>query len=524
MKELKELRFEELTLKQKIGMAMIASVRTKESLEHAIELIKKHSVGAVWIQPVHDYEPQMAMKALREAADYPVIFIGDAESGLGEHLIGRHHALGLTGSEELAYVFGKITAIEARKRGMNIVCNPILDMTKSRHLAHRVYGGNKEEVAKLAAAEARGMRDGGVLTVAKHYPGAGRADTIDSHMAEVGTDTTVEELLEYNLYPYKYLIDRGLLDGVMTRHARFYNIDDKFPASLSKKVIDILRDRLNFDGFCVTDGLSMMGVVAKFGRDNVKGLAIAAGNDLPLGWGDPKEDYEALCKCYRDGIFNDEQLDRAVKKVLEIQHRTTLLPQDAVITDEDEEKFARINKDCICAKIDENIPQSLDKNGRYMFAVMTPMTTKIDNGRASEDTMTTNWYKPERIIKRIQEKFPNSGTFAIKEYPEPSAIRQFLNAAVDYDDVIFVAYFNSAAYVGREAFTPRIISIFEAMQVTESISTVLYFGNPFVLEDIPHIPRILMGPTSTEATENAVDILAGDYPAKGVMTYDVKFN
>ncbi len=368
------------------------------------------------------------------------------------------------------------------------------------------------------------MHDGGVLTVGKHYPGTSTTEHIDSHMAETGSDATIEELLDYNLYPYKYLIDRGLLDGVMTKHTRFDKIDPDYPASLSKKVINIIREKLGFEGFCVTDALPMMGIVAKFGEVDSKGMATAAGNDLALVWGNAKEDYATMCECYRKGVFTDEDLDRAVKKVLEIQHKTTLLPKDAVITAEDEEKFARINKDCICAKVDEGLSTGIKTDGKYLFAVMTPMNVKIDNGKAAEDTMTNNWYKPEKVIKTLEEKFPNSDTYAIKEYPEQGDISRLLHKATQFDEVIFVTYFNSAAYIGREAFTPRIISIFDAMQVTNTISTVLYFGNPFVLEDIPHVSRILMGPTSEGAIDSAIEILAGEYPAKGVMTYDVKFN
>ncbi len=130
MKELKELKFEELTIEQKIGMVMVASVRSKESFEYTLELIKKRSIGAIWIYPLGDYNREEAKKAFEEAADYPIIFIADAESGMGDHLIGRHNAIGLTGSEELAYTFGKITAIEARKHNINVVCNPLLDMTR----------------------------------------------------------------------------------------------------------------------------------------------------------------------------------------------------------------------------------------------------------------------------------------------------------------------------------------------------------------------------------------------------------
>lgn len=527
MKELKMLKFEELTTEQKIGMAMVASVRSKESFEYTLELVKKRSIGAIWIYTQFDYDHNAARKAFEEAADYPIIFIADAESGMGNHLIGRHNSIGMTDSEELAYIFGKATAIEARKEGINTICCPLLDMIDKNAACGtnvRSLGNDKEKVSRLAAAEARGLHDGGVLTVGKHYPGCSTTAHIDSHMAETSSEATVEELLDYNLYPYKYLIDRGLLDGVMTEHTRFSSIDNVYPASLSKPVIDIIRDRLNFDGFCVTDALTMMGVVTKFGYDNSKGLSIAAGNDLALVWGNAKEDYEALTRCYNNGVFNDEQLDRAVKVVLAAQEKVLNLPEVPEWTDEDEAMFRRINTDSIYARIDEGLPKSISRDGKHYFVIMTSMDTANDKGKLAEDTMTTHWYKPERIAKILQEKFPNSTVYALKEYPNTGDMDRVLRGCLGHDEVVFVTYFNSAAGVGREAFTPRIISLIESLQVTNSISTILYFGNPYVLEDIPHISRVIIGPTSEMAVESGINVLAGDYPAKGVLTYDIKLN
>lgn len=525
MKEIKELKFEELTTEQKIGMVMVASVRNKESFEYTLELVKKRSIGAIWIYTQYDYNHAEAKKAFEEAADYPIIFIADAESGMEGHLIGRHNSLGMTGSEELAYTFGKITAIEARREGINTVCCPLLDMANFNCACGtnvRSLGNDKEKVSKLAAAEARGLHDGGVLTVGKHYPGVSTDAYIDSHMAETSSDATVEELLDYNLYPYKYLIDRGLLDGVMTEHTRFSKIDNVYPASLSKPVIDIIRDRLDFKGFCVTDALIMMGVVTKFGKTPSKGLSIAAGNDLALVWGNAKEDYEAMIECYEKGIFNDEQLDRAVKVVLETQHKIMNLPEVPEITAEDEEKFVKINKDSIYQRTDDGIPENLDKNGKYFFVLMTSMHTNNDQGKLDVDTMTKHWYKPEKIAARLEKEYPNSRVFAIKEYPDPGDMDRVLRQSLDYDKLIFITYFNSGAGIGRERFSPRIISLIEALQVTDSIDALLYFGNPYVLEDIPHIKRLIVGPTSEMAIEAGLDVLAGDYEAKGVMTYDVK--
>ena len=155
MKEIKELKFEELTLEQKLGMVTVASIRTQEDFEYTLELVKKRAIGAVWILPYQDYKRGESQRILKEAADYPLLFLADAESGMGSHLIGRQNAIGMTGSEELAYTFGKITAIEARRYGVNVVGNPILDMVSANAVCAatvRSIGGDKEKVAKLAAA------------------------------------------------------------------------------------------------------------------------------------------------------------------------------------------------------------------------------------------------------------------------------------------------------------------------------------------------------------------------------------
>ena len=93
-----------------------------------------------------------------------------------------------------------------------------------------------------------------------------------------------------------------------------------------------------------------------------------------------------------------------------------------------------------------------------------------------------------------------------------------------YDDVVFVTFYVSRADVGTERFTPRIISLMEALQETDRISTVVHYGTPYVFEDLPHIPRIIIGTCSESNTLYALDVLSGDYTANGKMTYDVKFN
>ncbi len=537
MKEIKELKFEELSVEQKLGMSCVflcAPWAKPDDIDYVEDLIRKHSVGAIWIPPQFEGRAEI-LKRLLGAADYPLLSFTDAEAGIGEHLIGRHNTLACCDSRELAYTFGKVTAITARKMGYNVVCNPVIDMNRRNAVCGTVIrslGHDKEKVTELAAAIAEGAHDGGVLTVAKHYPGKTKnGHIIDSHMAETASDETKEELLDYNLYPYIELNKRGLIDGVMLGHARFSEIDPDYPFSLSAKGIQILRDE-GFDGFAVTDALGMLGVVAKFGKFGSIALAIGNAGALALPFTPENEAImENLKAAYNEGKIPDEVLDASVKRVLAAQHKVfEMQPKYDTVTEEDEASFKRINYDAVIARADEGLSHTVSRDGRHCFVILTATDLDLrDTSKVTEDTMKTEWYDPYRIKTRLEELFPNSFVTSINEYPTPSQNRCVLREIAGYDslepyeDVIFITFYQSQTYIGKECFTSRIIALFEALDVTKSISALVHFGNPFLAEDLPHLPRIILGPASRQGVEAGLDVLAGEYPANGKLIYDVKF-
>ncbi len=529
MKEIKELKFEELSTRQKLGMTMMAHIDnygpeiTPANNQYVYDLVKEHALGAVYVHSLMDGLEDV-MKTLHEIADYPLLIVADAESGIGNHTVGRHNAIGCTGSPELAYMFGKVTGITARKLGYNVVCDPVVDMSEGNAVCGhtvRCLGGDKHKVSELAVNIAQGLKDAGVLSVAKHYPSAKGDGKIDSHMAEVLALETKEELLNYNLFPYLAMLKNGLLDGIMTGHVRLPNIDPDYPASLSEKVIGIIREQ-GFDGIAVTDALTMMGVVAKFGERTSKGLAIANGNDLALTWCLNKDGFEAICETYEKGLIPEARLDEAVRRVLDAQHKTLSAPKYEDLTDEDISTFDRINRESIFARIDEGLSQSLEPNGRHYFVVLAENDVEVsDQGKVNVDVQLKGWFRPNEVATRLDELFPNSVATIINQFPSPAQIMYTLERSVPYDDVVFVTFMESQAYVGRECLTSRVVSTIEALQITNRVSTVVHFGNPYVLEELPHIPRIIIGCLSYDSVRNTLDVLAGKYSTKGVLTYDV---
>lgn len=520
MKEIRELKRSELTIEQKLGLTMTMTLhgtwRTDEEKEYVYDLIRKRSLGCVWIQQGYDNTLSEIAK-VREIADYPILIMTDAESGIGEYLVGKHNAIGTTGSTDHAYSFGKAVGVTARKMGYNVVCAPVMDM---RDGSMRSMGTDKEKVAELSLAIARGMRDGGVLTVGKHYPG-GRAHTnVDAHMAESTSVDTEEELLDYGLYPYIKLLEAGVLDGVMTKHQRYVNIDNEYPASLSKKVIDIFR-RVGYDGFCITDALCMMGIRAKFGDVESKGLALNAGNDLLLPYTrDNDEQMRQYREAYDKGLVSDEALDAAVDRVLAAQHKTLSLPTDSELSEKEISTFRSINKDGVYVKKDDGLSDSISRDGKHFFIISVKQEAVLKDGKVDVDTFSNGWLRPERIVAKIQELFPNAGYQIIHEFPSQNEMMTVLSNSLGCDELVFMTFTEALAYTGPEYLTHRTVNLVSAMQLTNRISTLIHYGNPHVLEELPHIPRVIFGGHATDSVDATLEVLAGEYPAKGAATYE----
>ena len=73
---MKNLRIEDLSTEQKVGMLLCArSFRTEDDIEFTVELIRNHALGCVQV-PV--FKPEI-MARVKEAADYPILIITDVE-------------------------------------------------------------------------------------------------------------------------------------------------------------------------------------------------------------------------------------------------------------------------------------------------------------------------------------------------------------------------------------------------------------------------------------------------------------
>ncbi|MDW3222168.1 MAG: beta-N-acetylhexosaminidase [Paracoccaceae bacterium] len=184
------------------------------------------------------------------------------------------------------YLRYRLIAQELKEIGIDSNCAPMVDLAGSEtheFLRNRCYGTEPNAVGVLGRAVANGLLDGGVLPVVKHIPGHGRA-TLDSHFDLPRIEADHATLSTQDFAPFAALKD---LPMGMTAHLVYDTLDDR-PATLSPKVMAVIRDEIGFDNLIMTDDISMKalrGSLSEITHD-----ALTAGCDVILYCNGPLED------------------------------------------------------------------------------------------------------------------------------------------------------------------------------------------------------------------------------------------
>jgi len=234
-------------------------------------------------------------RALHDAApaDAPLLVAVDQEGGTVQRVRApathwppmlSHAGHPAPEDEELAEAVGLAIGEELAALGFDIDFAPVLDVHSNEAnpiIGQRAFGRDPDEVARRGLAFARGLAAAGILACGKHFPGHGDTTT-DSHLELPRIDHGLDRLERIELAPFAAAAKAGL-PMVMTAHVVFSALDDRVPATLSKKVItDLLRDQLGYAGVIVSDDLDMKAIADHFGIAEAAVGAIRAGCDALL--------------------------------------------------------------------------------------------------------------------------------------------------------------------------------------------------------------------------------------------------
>jgi len=223
------------------------------------------------------------MRAIRPG----VVVMADEEGGTVSRLDGglgspwpAAAALGALDDVEATYAVGQAIGRRAASAGIDLVIAPVLDVNSEPDnpvIGVRSFGADPGLVARHGRAFARGLADAGVLACGKHFPGHGATRT-DSHVGLPVLDLAEERWRATDLPPFAAAVQAGI-PTLMTAHVVLRCLDDQ-PATVSARVLGVLRHELGFEGAIVSDALDMKAIAAGMGRPAGAVRALAAGVDL----------------------------------------------------------------------------------------------------------------------------------------------------------------------------------------------------------------------------------------------------
>jgi len=216
--------------------------------------------------------------------------------------------------KELATSIGYVIASELGAHGLDFSFTPVLDLDygSSSVIGDRALHFDPTAVGALGACLVKGLAQGGVAAVAKHFPGHGYA-VADSHVAAPRDDRPFKEILRKDMLPYRSVIEAGVA-AVMPAHVVYPQVDAE-PAGYSKRWLqEILRGQLKFEGLIFSDDLSMEGAAVAGGPPERARAALAAGCDMVLLCNNPKGVDELLASLESFPLEKPERLERMRKQ------------------------------------------------------------------------------------------------------------------------------------------------------------------------------------------------------------------
>lgn len=315
----------EMTLEEKVGQIFIVRCPQENAASKVSEyklggyiLFKVDFTGKTKEQVISDIESYNAK------ADIP-LFIGvDEEGGMVNRVstnpnLRRYPFL----SPQELYAQGGFPLVKSdtkekcellKSLGINLNFAPVCDVSQNKNdfIYARTFGKDPSQTALYVQNVVSVMKSQKVGSVLKHFPGYGNNE--DTHTGIAYDNRSYESFLENDFLPFEAGIENGL-GMVMVSHNIVNCMDSKYPASLSPKVHDILRNELSFDGVIITDDLVMDGIRDFVSDDMAAVIAVEAGNDM-LCCSDFELQIPTVLEAVRNGRISEERIDESVMRIL----------------------------------------------------------------------------------------------------------------------------------------------------------------------------------------------------------------
>ena len=281
----------------------------KLDLEQKVRLL---TGASLWRLPA---EPAIGLRAL-VVSDGPVGVRGERWDERDTSLVlPSPTALAATWDERLVGELGRVLAAEARRKGVDVLLAPTLNLHRSplggRHF--ECYSEDPVLTMRIGAAYIRGVQSGGVAATAKHYVAN------DSENERMTLDVAVSERVLHEVYlaPFEAAVEAGVW-AVMSS----YNGVNGAPMSENALLAEPLKGTWGFAGPVLSDWGAVRSTVAS--ARSAQDLVMPGPSPV---WSD------ALVTAVRAGAVSEQAIDDKVRRLLWLAERVGALGEPAASAD-----------------------------------------------------------------------------------------------------------------------------------------------------------------------------------------------
>lgn len=320
-----------LTLEEKVGQLFFVRCPA----ENALEDIGTYHLGG-YLLFGRDFQDQTANDVIQTLRRYqnaaaadsgiPLLIGADEEGGSVVRVSSNSHLRGSKyKSPQALYANGGMEAVvsDAQEKcallkalGINVNLAPVADVSTDPvdFIYDRTLGRDAQTTADYVADVVTAMRESGMGSVLKHFPGYG--NNVDTHTGIALDQRPMETFEESDFLPFSAGIEAGgSTTAVLVSHNIMAAVDETLPASLSPAVHQLLREELGFDGVAMTDDLAMDAVAAYAADGAVAVMALEAGNDLIITT-DYRTQIPRVLEAVNNGTLAEETVNTACRRVL----------------------------------------------------------------------------------------------------------------------------------------------------------------------------------------------------------------
>jgi beta-N-acetylhexosaminidase len=393
-------------------------------------------------------------------------------------------ALGATGVPQNAYESGRICASELLDAGINVDFAPDIDVNNNPAnpiIGARSFGESPELVSEMGRFAIRGMREGGIIPAAKHFPGHGDT-TMDSHSSLPIVNRSKEELLSIEIAPFMTAIEEQV-EMIMTAHIIFPALEPSgtIPATLSKAILtDFLREELHYDGVIITDSMAMKAITSHFGYEEAAVRAFEAGADMVLLCGSTEQQLSSLDvleESVKAGRLSRARLEKSCARLFALKERIRHIERrGGREATHNLETMRAITRSSITLVKNDGALLPLRRTTERRLIVIMPSLFPLSPLGEAKITPTLHRHIENYGIKPLTLEYnAKTGYYDEKKFA----------SVIGPDDVIVYAAFCNGRLPAAQ------VAMIDAVMKQNRNIIAVSLNSPYVLLDIPDVPACL---------------------------------